>query len=230
MLNTPYDYPEYAVDEPFEFYEDEDYDSVQWSDADDYYVFQPDVGIIVGLIAAFLFIFLVARSGPTTTWAKDSAPQSNSASAVAAQNPPTISFDPREFAAPYADYVLTQGPHGQSYGHLAIDLAAGKGAPVLSPINGTVTEKYTDQYGNPTLIIENAVYRIILLHGIYSAGVGDVVEVGDEVGVESNLGYTTNMRGERCAGRTDYCGYHTHLNVYDKEKGVNVNPLDLLGP
>ena len=31
---------------------------------------------------------------------------------------------------PYDEYWVTQGPHGMSYGHMAIDLAAGKGAIV----------------------------------------------------------------------------------------------------
>jgi hypothetical protein len=47
------------------------------------------------------------------------------------------------------------------------------------------------------------------------------------VGVESNLGYTTDMAGVPCWGRD--CGYHTHLNVFDKRIGGNVNPLELLG-
>ncbi len=36
-------------------------------------------------------------------------------------------------AAPYSQYTLTQGVHGASYGHAAIDLSAGKGEPVTLP-------------------------------------------------------------------------------------------------
>ena len=132
----------------------------------------------------------------------------------------------RAFTAPYEEYTLTQGPHGFSYGHMAIDIAAGEGAAILSPINGKVTDRYIDQYGNPTLVLENKIYQVTLLHGDYSVNVGDSVELGQKVGKESNQGYTTDMFGQSCAGRN--CGYHTHLNVFDKRVGTNVNPLDLI--
>lgn len=138
------------------------------------------------------------------------------------------STDPNIVAPPYAEYVLTQGLHGYSYGHMAIDLAAGKGAAILSPINGVVTEKYIDQWGNPTLVIENDRYRVLLLHGKYSASVDDVLEIGDKVGKESNQGYTVDYQGIPCYNRD--CGYHTHLNIYDKYLGTNVNPLELFSP
>lgn len=138
------------------------------------------------------------------------------------------SSDPDRVAAPYAEYALTQGLHGYSYGHMAIDLAAGKGAAILSPINGVVTEKYIDQWGNPTLVIENDHYRVLLLHGKYSVSVNDVLEIGDKVGKESNQGYTVDYQGNPCYNRD--CGYHTHLNIYDKYLGSNVNPLDLFSP
>ena len=139
---------------------------------------------------------------------------------------PSNSADPKAFAAPYEQYTLTQGPHGYSYGHMAIDIAAGEGAAILSPINGEITDLYTDQYGNPTLVIENKNYRVTLLHGDYTVNVGESVKLGQKVGKESNQGYTTDMAGVPCAGRN--CGYHTHLNVFDKRVGVNVNPLDLI--
>lgn len=132
----------------------------------------------------------------------------------------------RDFAAPYDQYTLTQGLHGFSYGHAAIDIAAGKGATILSPINGEVTGLYVDQYGNPTLVIENEIYQVTLLHGEYTVSVGEKVELGQPVGSEGNLGYTTDMLGQSCAGRN--CGYHTHLNVFDKRIGANVNPLELI--
>lgn len=131
-------------------------------------------------------------------------------------------------AAPYTDYMITQRTHGASYGHAAVDLAAGKGTPILSPINGYVTELYVDQYGNPTLIIENDFYRVTMLHGKYSVQVGDRVTLGQQVGKESNKGYTTDMQGRRCTNRD--CGFHTHLNIFDKRKGKNVNPLKLISP
>jgi len=127
--------------------------------------------------------------------------------------------------APYTSYTLTQGPHGASYGHWAIDLTAGKGAQILSPITGTITASFLDELGNSTLIIENETHRVTLLHGIYTVNVGQELRQGQPVGWESNVGYTVDWAGNLCAGRD--CGYHTHLNIFDKRLGSNINPLDL---
>lgn len=135
--------------------------------------------------------------------------------------------NPTAVVAPYDEYTITQGPHGQSYGHLAIDLAAGRGEPVKSPINGFVTNLYVDQYGNTTLVLENDVYTVIMLHGDYAVAVGDQVRAGQVVGAEGNNGYTMDFFGNLCYGRV-HCGNHTHLNIYDKRLQANVNPLDLL--
>ncbi|NMB90845.1 MAG: hypothetical protein GYA17_20990 [Chloroflexi bacterium] len=137
--------------------------------------------------------------------------------------------DPDYFVPPYTSYVITQGIHGQSYGHMAIDIAGGAGVPVLSPINGMVTANYVDENGNPWLLIENQHYTVTLLHGDYTVPVGLVVQAGQQVGMESNRGTTADMNGVPCNGRPN-CGYHTHLNVFDKTLGANVNPLDLLSP
>jgi len=144
--------------------------------------------------------------------------------AAAVQAAPQPDWD--AVAPPYDKYVVTQGLHGYSYGHAAVDLAAGKGTAVLSPIHGEVVDHYIDQWGNPTLVIENEHYRVLLLHGVYSAAVGQSVALGDQVGVESNQGYTVDFQGRSCAGRD--CGYHTHLNIFDKRLGANVNPLELI--
>jgi murein DD-endopeptidase MepM/ murein hydrolase activator NlpD len=109
---------------------------------------------------------------------------------------------------------------------MAIDLAAGKGAAIKSPINGKVAAKYVDGIGNTVLILENSIYQVILMHGTYSVTVGQTVKIGDSVGVENNLGFTTDMQGVSCKNRD--CGYHTHLNVFDKTRGENINPLTLL--
>jgi murein DD-endopeptidase MepM/ murein hydrolase activator NlpD len=163
---------------------------------------------------------LTASSGMAQDAAASANPQPDTGSAQPG--------DPDAVAAPYKEYVVTQGPHGYSYGHMAIDLAAGKGAAVLSPINGVVTDRYIDQWGNPTLVIENEHYQVLLLHGKYSAAVGDTLRIGDVVGRESNQGYTVDYQGVPCYNRD--CGYHTHLNIYDKYLGTNVNPLDLISP
>jgi murein DD-endopeptidase MepM/ murein hydrolase activator NlpD len=135
--------------------------------------------------------------------------------------------EPTIVTAPYDNYTITQGPHGQSYGHLAIDLAAGRGEAVKSPINGFVTNLYVDEYGNTTLVIENDVYAVTMLHGDFAVSVGDELRAGQTVGTEGNNGYTMDFLGNLCYGRT-YCGNHTHLNIYDKRIQANVNPLDLI--
>ena len=66
-----------------------------------------------------------------------------------------------------------------------------------------------------------------MLHGKYKVAVGDQLELGQMVGRESNLGYTTDINGRPCWNRE--CGYHTHLNVFDKRIGSNVNPILLIG-
>jgi murein DD-endopeptidase MepM/ murein hydrolase activator NlpD len=139
---------------------------------------------------------------------------------------PLKKIDASSVVAPYDQYTLTQGPHGFSYGHMAIDIAAGQGAVIKSPIQGYVAALFTDQYGNPTLVIENDIYQVTMLHGKYKVAVGDHIELGQMVGRESNLGYTTDIWGRSCRDRD--CGYHTHLNIFDKRIGSNINPLSLI--
>lgn len=174
---------------------------------------------IVALAALIFALFLGAnllldRGGSRNPAQTSSKPEAN----------PVL--DPAAFIAPYDKYTVTQGPHGASYGHMAIDIAAGKGATIKSPINGEVTRLFTDQYGNPRLVIENKFYKVTLMHGIYDVVVGDRVKIGQPLGTESNQGYTTDMQGRSCKGRN--CGYHTHLNVFDKRISKNINPLQLL--
>lgn len=135
--------------------------------------------------------------------------------------------DPTLVMAPYiAEYWITQGVHGTSYGHAAIDIAAGEGTTIVSPINGVIVGNYIDQYGNTTLLIENEVYLVTLLHGLYTILEGERARIGQPVGTESNIGYTMDMQGNLCWNRE--CGYHTHLNIFDKQLQQNVNPLDLI--
>ena len=128
---------------------------------------------------------------------------------------------------PYEKFTLTQGPHGASYGHMAIDLAAGAGAAIRSPISGQITALFLDEIGNPTLVIENDIYTVTMLHGAYTVYIGQRVEQGQAVGSESNTGNTTDLLGRSCSGRN--CGHHTHLNIFDKRVGASVNPLKVLG-
>jgi murein DD-endopeptidase MepM/ murein hydrolase activator NlpD len=137
--------------------------------------------------------------------------------------PAVAPIDADAIAAPYDHFIITQGIHGAEYGHMAIDISAGKGATIKSPINGTVTKLYIDDWGNPSLTIENDHYAIELLHGLFSVKVGDQVTIGQPIGTESNQGNTFDGMGRPCAGRD--CGYHTHVNVFDKRLGTNVNPF-----
>lgn len=137
-----------------------------------------------------------------------------------------LTYDPAAIAYPYDHFTLTQGPHGVDYGHLAIDITAGNGATIKSPINGVVTNRTIDEYGNTVLVIENERYTITLMHGLYTVQIGEFVSLGQPIGQESNQGYTIGADGLTCAGRD--CGYHTHLNIFDKQLGTNVNPLEVL--
>lgn len=187
-----------------------------------------DRGWFTGVTQFFTQPLIVTAAAPAAdqkTAAMGGVLQIDTPSEPVVTPPPRVD-DPHALAWPYEHYVLTQGPHGMSYGHMAIDLSGGKGATILSPINGEVTELYVDQYGNPTLIIENAHYKILMLHGVYTVQVGERLTIGQPVGKESNIGYTLDANGRLCAGRD--CGYHTHLNIFDKNLGMNVNPLEVL--
>ena len=179
--------------------------------------------ILATLLVIFLGLFWLAgrADGSTQTGLAAPPPADDQDQGSAAP------VDAAAFALPYPEYVITQGLHGYSYGHMAIDLAAGKGATIYSPIHGEVTQLYTDSYGNPTLVIENDVYQVTLLHGEYSVSPGSKVNLGDPIGIESNIGYTVDFNGRSCWGRD--CGYHTHLNVFDKRLNQNVDPLSLVG-
>jgi hypothetical protein len=170
------------------------------------------------LVAIVLIVFMISkvlidktRSTPDTSQAPESLIEV---------------VDYYAIAVPYDNYVITQGPHGESYGHLAIDLAAGENSIIKSPINGEVSDLFIDEYGNPTLVIANEIYEVTMLHGEYSVMIGDKINLGQPVGYESNLGYTTDMQGRSCKNRN--CGYHTHLNIFDKQLNTNVNPIEIL--
>jgi len=183
-----------------------------------------------GLLAIVLLIVVLgALALMQTDFAQESlAPQPMEAGQRGGQRPSSFQVNnPTAAASPYAEYTVTQGLHGQSYGHLAVDLAAGRGEPVLSPINGFITELYIDEYDNTILQIDNDVYTVLLLHGDFNVSVGDEVRLGQAVGSEGNNGYTMDMFGNLCYGRIS-CGNHTHLNVYDKRLGANINPLELI--
>jgi murein DD-endopeptidase MepM/ murein hydrolase activator NlpD len=219
------------------FPQDDDWYEGDWS-YDEPYAYAPapnPVPFDIITLAAILLIILALVAGLSrvviNTRPAVSAPlqrqeQSAEEASPAPAAPPASLPGAEAFIMPYGDYILTQGPHGMSYGHYAIDLAAGKGEPILSPINGRVKQLYVDGIGNPTLVIENELYEVTMMHGIYDVVLGQEIQVSQEVGTESNQGNTRDMSGNSCRNRD--CGYHTHLNVFDKRADSNVNPLDLL--
>lgn len=170
----------------------------------------------IAAAAVFLFSGRALTTNAATPAAQPAVP--------AAQSRP-VPADPTRVVAPYEEYTLTQGLHGAEYGHAAIDLSAGKGAPIRSPIEGDIKAHFVDAIGNTNLLIENDVYMVTLLHGLYKVQEGDHVTLGQIIGLESNQGYTVDAWGRLCTGRD--CGYHTHLNILDKRSGENINPLEL---
>lgn len=201
-----------------------------WSGEESFYLeeiiedWQPPNMLVVLVVACVVVLVtlggLVGMSGNVSV---EQVP----GTAVAGPNGNLDVDDPTAVVAPYDEYTLTQGLHGQSYGHLAIDVAAGRGEAVKSPINGRISNLYIDEYGNTTLVIENQVYLVTMLHGDFSAAIGDELTAGQVVGSEGNNGYTMDYFGNLCYGRV-YCGNHTHLNIFDKRLQANVNPLDLI--
>lgn len=202
---------------------------------DDFRTNSVNPAVIVVVLAVIFGIVFVGIAGRLEHTPSVSVPMVEDNSMETAVSPPVtqskqadinISTDILAFAAPYTDYSITQGIHGMSYGHMAIDIAAGRGEPLLSPINGIITQLYMDEYGNPTVLIENDVYQVMFLHGDYTVAVGDTLKVGQQFGTESNKGYTMDMAGNLCYNR-EWCGNHSHLNVFDKRIQSNVNPLGL---
>ncbi len=203
--------------------------------------------VALALIVLGIFSVLSDRSQPTRTYAAAAdpvvlqqtptftpfqpLPTSTPLPAVVETLPPADDDppdSPEDIRLPYDDYVLTQRTHGASYGDAAIDLAGGRGADILSPINGQVTQNGYDIWGNTILVIENEVWQVKLLHGDFYPQEGQWVGIGKLVGAESNHGYTVDIYGRSCRGRN--CGFHTHMNVVDRRTGSNVNLMKLLSP
>ena len=123
----------------------------------------------------------------------------------------------------YKYAILTQGIHGQDYGHYAIDMSAGAGTPLYAPFAGQVTGSYVDGLNNTVLEIENECWTLTLLHGDFTAKLGDQLQQGDLIGFEGNNGNTWSG-GRPCFG-ADGCGDHSHVNLFNKPLRRNVDPL-----
>lgn len=121
------------------------------------------------------------------------------------------------YRIPYDNYsVSTAVLHGLS-GWEGVDIVAGCGAEIYSPISGIVDKTGTDGYIGPIsngaentwVGISNTSYSTVLLHGEYIVNFGDTVEQGQVIGYESSIGNSS--------------GCHTHWIMY--EKGMVFNGL-----
>lgn len=132
------------------------------------------------------------------------------------------------FAMPYTKYVIGSFDIHEtlSYGKKSLDLFAGDHAPVLSPINGVVTEKWTDSKGNPAIKIENDCRYVWMLHGNWTIEKDQTIEIGNVVGTEDNHGQSWGANGQPCNG-VEGCAEHTHLDVFDKALNDWIDPRDV---
>lgn len=123
---------------------------------------------------------------------------------------------------PYSgDYVVTNTCHPDGWGNYvggypstcAIDISAGCGEPIISPVSGDFISYADDglQLGNTAAIIKGNQYIVFLLHGDYLNL--SKVSQGDLIGYEASHGNST--------------GCHTHLSVFDNINKKWVNPLSL---
>jgi murein DD-endopeptidase MepM/ murein hydrolase activator NlpD len=134
-----------------------------------------------------------------------------------------------EWIVPYVPgtFWVNGGVHADPWGGKAVDVAGGANTLIIAPITGVVTENTIDPNGSSVLFIESDEYKAVLLHGLWSVQVGDVVSIGDEIGTEGNLGYTFKMDGTKCGTGSD-CGYHTHFNLVDKTTGESVDVMSTI--
>lgn len=78
-----------------------------------------------------------------------------------------------------------------------VDYTTGCGSPIPSPATGTVTavgfDGYIGEYGsnNSYLIVNDGQREIILMHGHYTAVVGQSVIIGQIIGREASIGNST---------------------------------------
>lgn len=101
---------------------------------------------------------------------------------------------------------------------VGVDITAGLGTTIYAPINGLVTNIYTDGVSNTIIVFDNPEFMAVLLHGNYDgAKQGQPVTRGSSVvGVEASKGNST--------------GPHSHYQLYDKLAGGWVDPFAFFDP
>lgn len=101
-------------------------------------------------------------------------------------------------------------------GHKGIDIASGKGNPILAAKSGTVVKSYlSSSYGNYVVISHGGGLMTAYAHmSKRMVSVGDTVAAGQQIGTVGSTGNST--------------GNHLHFEVY--ENGSVVNPRNYVSP
>ena len=101
-------------------------------------------------------------------------------------------------------------------GHKGMDIASGKGNPVIAAASGTVVKSYlSSSYGNYIVISHGGGLMTAYAHMTRRlVSVGDTVAAGQQIGTVGSTGNST--------------GNHLHFGVY--ENGTAVNPRNYVSP
>lgn len=101
-------------------------------------------------------------------------------------------------------------------GHKGIDIASGKGNPIIAAASGTVVKSYlSSSYGNYVVISHGGGLMTAYAHMTRRmVSVGDTVAAGQQIGTVGSTGNST--------------GNHLHFEVY--RNGSVVDPLDYVSP
>ncbi len=101
-------------------------------------------------------------------------------------------------------------------GHKGIDIASGKGNPILAAKSGTVVKSYlSSSYGNYVVVSHGGGLMTAYAHmSKRMVSVGDTVSAGQQIGTVGSTGNST--------------GNHLHFEVY--VDGAVVNPMDYVSP
>ncbi|KKQ84513.1 MAG: Peptidase M23B [Candidatus Woesebacteria bacterium GW2011_GWB1_38_8] len=123
----------------------------------------------------------------------------------------------KDFAMPYPEFTIVGGCHPDAWGtNCALDVnSIPDSGPLYSPINGEVRAKgINDGFGNTYLVLRNGRWTVYMLHDKFNVEVGQQVVIGEKIGREASIGNST--------------GPHVHLSVFDRKKGVWVDPRDIV--